>query len=162
MFFKKRENFDVNKFWSDYETSIGEKVLAKSLGQYQSGLAEYPQPLWGLAIATSGGFRFHHFPHEGWIMALSRITTGGEAPKEKTFFIPNDAISSVELITEKRWWKKILSPSNPLLVIHCRVNGAESQVMIETDRSATAVLDALKNQQSETNRVLEQAETKDG
>jgi hypothetical protein len=144
MFFKRREELNVDKFWSDYEISIGEKVLAKSLGQYLSGLSEYPHPLWGLAMATSGGFRFHHFPHEGWIVALSRITTGGEPPKERTFFIPNNDISSVELIMEKHWWKKILTPSNPVLMIRCRVNGEESQVAIETDKSADAIVNALR------------------
>jgi hypothetical protein len=148
MLIKKKESFDVNKFWSDYENTIGEKVLAKSLGQYLSGWPGYSQPLWGLAIATSGGFRFHHFPHEGWITALSRITTGGEAPKEKTFNIPGDTIISAELLTEKRWWKKILSPSNPTLVIRCRINGEESQVVIETDRSAATILEALTQNQS--------------
>ena len=144
MLFRKKENFDVDKFWKEYEESLGEKVLAKSLGQYLSGWPEYTQPLWGLVIATSGGFRFHHFPHEGWFMAISRITTGGEAPKEKTFFIPKDAISSAELITEKHWWKKILTPSNPTLMIRCNYNGEEIKVFIETDKSAALVADALR------------------
>ena len=143
MILKKKEGFDVEKFWTDYETSIGEKVLAKSLGQCLSGWPEYPMPLWGLAIATSGGFRFHHFPHEGWLTAISRATTGGEPPKEKTFFIPTDVIISAELLSEKRWWKKILSPSHPALVIRCLINGEERKVIIETDKSAGAVVDAL-------------------
>ena len=140
---RKKDEFDVDKFWKDYESSIGEKVLAKSLGQYLSGWAEYTQPLWGLAIATSGSFRFHHFPHEGWITALSRITRGGEAPKEKAFSIPRESINSAEFVVEKRWWKKLLSPSNPLLIIHCCINGAETDVMVETDKSAEAVVEAL-------------------
>ena len=150
MFFRKKENYNVDQFWQDYEKSIGEKVLAKSLGQYMSGLTQYPHPLWGLAIATSGGFRFHHFPHEGWLSALSRITSGGEAPKEKTFFIPGDSLDSIELMLEKRWWKKIFSPSNPILVIHCRINGEAARIMIETDRSAKDIVDALKPNDSGT------------
>ena len=143
MLFRKKENFDIEKFWKNYEESVGEKVLAKSLGQYKSGLAEFHNPLWGLVIATSGGFRFHHFPHESWLTALTRATSGGEGPKEKTFFIPKDTISSIELITENKWWKKILSPSNPVLAIQCNYNG-ETTVLIETDKSANAVADALR------------------
>ncbi|MCL1927844.1 MAG: hypothetical protein FWG07_03500 [Treponema sp.] len=143
MFLKKKESFDVEKYWKEYETSIGEKVLAKSLGQYLSGWTEYTQSLWGLAIATSGGFRFHHFPHEGWLMAISRTTTGGEAPKEKTFFIPNDSITAIKLILEKCWWKKILTPAHPTLVIHCYINGEEREIMVETDKSAVSVVEAL-------------------
>jgi len=144
MFFNKKETVNVDTFWQDYEASIGEKVLAKSLSQYLSGWAQYAYPLWGLAIATTGGFRFHHFPHEGWLTALSRITSGGDAPKEKTFFIPKDAISSVELMFEKRWWKKILTPSNPRLVIRCSIYGEETQVVVETDKGAAAIVEALR------------------
>ena len=143
MVLKKKEGFDVEKFWTDYEASIGEKVLAKSLGQCLSGWPEYPMPLWGLAIATSEGFRFHHFPHEGWLTAISRTTMGGEAPKEKTFFIPRDLLDAIELVQEKRWWKKIFSPSYPTLVIQCRINGEERKVIIETDKSATGIVEAL-------------------
>ena len=143
MFQKKNKSVDIEQFWKDYEESIGEKVLAKSLGQYLNGFPGQPYPLWGLAIATSGGFRFHHFPHEGWLMAISRVSTGGEAPKEKTFFIPKDSINSIELIQEKRWWKKILSPANPALAIHCRVNGEEARIFIETDLTASAIAQEL-------------------
>jgi hypothetical protein len=144
MFIRKKDDFDIDKFWREYEEKIGEKVLSKSLGKYVSGWAEYPQPLWGLAIATSGGFRFHHFPHEGWIMALSRITSGGDAPKEKTFFISREKILSVKLIVEKRWWKKLLSPSSPLLLIrYSLVDGTEAELSIETDSKAVDVAGAL-------------------
>jgi hypothetical protein len=144
MFIRKKDDFDIDKFWREYEEKIGEKVLSKSLGKYLSGWAEYPQPLWGLAIATSGGFRFHHFPHEGWIMALSRVTSGGEAPKEKTFFIPQEKILSVKLIVEKRWWKKLLTPSSPLLLIrYSLVDGTEAELSIETDSKAVDVATAL-------------------
>ena len=146
MFLRKKEDFNIDKFWLDYEAQINEKVLARSLGQYRKGLAEYPLSLWGLAIATSGGFRFHHFPHEGWITALSRISSGADAPKEKTFFIPRESIQSIELSVEKRLWKKLLFPSNPMLIIRCFINGAETEVVIETDRNADAVVEALNNQ----------------
>jgi len=144
MIFRKKETPEVEKFWEDYEKSIGEKVLAKSLARYLSGITGLNYPLWGLAIATSRGFRFHHFAHEGWFMALSRTAMGGEAPKEKTFFIPKDKIISADLLMEKRWWKIIFSPAHPMLVIHCYVNDAETRVIIETDKTAATVADALK------------------
>ncbi|MDR2551997.1 MAG: hypothetical protein LBD31_02375 [Treponema sp.] len=152
MFFAKKEKVNVEQFWKEYEKKTGEMVLAKSLGCYIGGLPEQPGPLWGLAIATSGGFRFHHFPHEGWLMALSRISSGGEAPKEKTFFIPRDNIAAAELSVEKRWWKKILAPSSPLLRISLRSGGGMEgdppgtnggPVLIETGLDAGAVAEAL-------------------
>ena len=144
MFFKKKEDVAVEKFWQDYEASIGEKVLARSLGQFISGWAEYNYPIWGLVIATSGGFRFHHFAHEGWLMALSRAASGGEGPKEKKFFIPRVAIQSAELVTENRWWKKIFASSNPALVIRYGINCEEAKIVVEVDRNAKAVVEALQ------------------
>ena len=144
MFLKKKESLDIEKFWQDYETSINEKVLARSLGRYVSGWAKFGYPLWGLAIATSGGFRFHHFPYEGWLMAISRVSSGREPPKEKYFFIPKETIKSIELVIEKRWWKRILSSAQPMLAVQCFADNAETTVLIETDRSADAIVDALK------------------
>jgi hypothetical protein len=119
-------------------------VLAFTLGRYISGWAQYNLPLWGLLIATDGGFRFHHFPHEGWIEALSRMTTGGEGPKEKTIFIPKDWFLSVELRMEKAWWKKIFVPSPPRLCIRYRdTEGLEDEFLAETDRNAESLLPHL-------------------
>jgi hypothetical protein len=145
MLLRKKENTEPDKFWREYEERIQEKVLAKTLGRYLSGWEEYPDPLWGLAIATTGGFRFHHFPHESWLIALSRITTGGEPPKEKTFFIPRERILSAELLVEKHWWKKLLTPSSPVLRIRCRLEGgAETELAVETDRQAGELVEALR------------------
>ena len=144
MFSSKKDTVDVKKFWLDYEAAIGEKVLAKSLGRYISGCDEYAQPLFGLAIATSGGFRFRNFQQEGWLKRLSKFSSGAQGPVEKTFFIPRETISSVELVQEKRWWKKFMASSFPVLVIRFRLNGTEKEVSVEIDRDAIAVADALK------------------
>ena len=144
MLSRKKEKISVEKFWQDYESSVNEKVLAKSLCQYMGGWAEYNYPLWGLAIATSGGFRFHHFPHEGWFEAMSRTATGGEGPKEKKFFIPREIISSAELVIEKNWLKKIFLPPKQILVIKYCVDGTEEKIIAELDRDGAAIVEALK------------------
>jgi hypothetical protein len=145
MLFGKKDDANPDRFWKEYEEKIQEKVLARSLGRYISGWDEYQEPLWGLLIATTGGFRFHHFPHEGWLIALTRITTGGEPPKEKTIFVPREKITSVELRVEKRWWKKLLMPSLPLLQLHYKGPGGEDAVLIaETEVKAQDVFSALE------------------
>jgi hypothetical protein len=140
LFEKKRET-DPASFWKEYEEKCGEKVLAYTLGQYLSGWEEFNLPLWGLLIATSGGFRFHHFPHEGWIQALSRLSSGAEAPKEKTIFIPRDQLAAVELKVEKSWLKKIFLPHSPRLVIRYGDRGGE--LVMETGQKALEIVRAL-------------------
>jgi hypothetical protein len=135
------------EFWAEYERQHGEKVLAHVLGKYLSGWPEYPYPLWGLVIATDGGFRFHHFPHEGWLQALSRITTGGKPPQEKTIFIPRDRIRSAELRVEKKWWRKIIANHPPLLVIQYHRENPETdpvpELLVETDKEAKILIPFL-------------------
>jgi hypothetical protein len=143
----RKNNTDPADFWREYEKTCGEKVLAYTLGQYISGWDEYEFPFWGLLIATDGGFRVHHFPHESWIQALSRSTMGGEAPKEKTIFIPRDRIISAELRMERNWWKKLLFAVSPRLIIRYRKAGpeaAEAELVAETEKKAESLVKALE------------------
>jgi hypothetical protein len=125
-------------FWRDYEEQVGEKVLARSMGQYRSGWEEFETdktgPLWGLLIVTSGGFRFHHFPQTSWLDAIFRAGSGAAAQQEKTIFIPLEKITAVEFRIEKRWWKKILSPTQPELVIRYQNSeGIEKELHAESE-----------------------------
>ena len=133
MFFRKEKTQNPDDFWREYEEKTGEKVLARSLGQFISGWEEFEGAtgLWGLLIATTGGFHFHHFPQQSWLMALSQR----EAPKEKTMFIPKEKIISAQLIVETNLWKKILKASVPRLLINYRDEaGGEKQLWLEANQ----------------------------
>ena len=132
---KKQEDPDV--FWREYEEKINEKVLARSLGRYISGWEEFDSrgwtDIWGLAIATSGGFRFHHFPQSGWFTSLTGFT-GREAPKEKTFFIQKEKIVTARSLEDTRWWVKIFKTYSPQLIIQYRDEAEnEKKLLLETD-----------------------------
>ena len=134
--FRKTEK-SPDKFWREYEEKTGEKVLARSLGRYMSGWEEFDSKgwsaIWGLIIATSGGFRFHHFPHQSWLEVLTQFSDR-EEPKEKTIFIQREKILSAMFIKESRWWKKILSPAPPRLLITYRDETEnERQLILEVD-----------------------------
>jgi hypothetical protein len=140
-----KRNTDPQEFWKKYEADLGEKTLAFCLGQYLSGWAEYDPPLWGLLIATDRGFRFHHFPHEGWLQALSRVTSGGKAPVEKTIFIPREGIISAELRRETSLLKRIFLAPRPRLVIRYRNDeGGEEEFVAEADSKAAAIVENLR------------------
>ncbi|MDR2477789.1 MAG: hypothetical protein LBD48_00595 [Treponema sp.] len=129
----KKQQKSAGEFWREYEEKTGEKVLARSIGQYVSGWEEFDRQgwnsIWGLLIATSGGFRFHHFAQQNWLNALLNFGSGGEGPKEKTLFLPGEQIISVELRKETKWWKKIFSPSVPELIIRYRDSAGAEQTM---------------------------------
>ncbi|MFP3043360.1 hypothetical protein LQZ19_16220 [Treponema primitia] len=144
MFGKKTT--DPDEFWKKYETALGETVHSYAMGQYLSGWPEYDYPLWGLLIATSGGFRFHHFPHEGWLQILSRASSGGDPPKEKTIFIPQDRILRAELRIEKSLLKRFIFARGPLFVLrYTDSTDTEAEFVAEADRKASEVVEKLNN-----------------
>jgi hypothetical protein len=144
---QKNINADAAEFWKEYETTHGEEVLAFSLGLYLRGCASIENSMWGLLIATDGGFRFHHFAQESWISALSRLTAGGsgKGPKEVSIFIPKEKIISVEYRVELNWFKRIFTASQPLFVLrYYNDDGREYEFTAETDKGSFDVVEALK------------------
>ena len=145
---KAQKRNDPEEFWTEYEEKTGEKVLARSLGQYVSGWKEFDNPpgspIWGLIIATSGGFRFHHFPQVNWLTALSRLGSNDNLPKEKTIFIPADSIISAVLYGETKWYRKIFLPVVPRLVIRYRdETGIEKELLLQAEYKSDGIAEAL-------------------
>ena len=144
----RKQDKSPEDFWREYEEQTGEKIIARSLGQYVSGWDAFDTPpnapLWGLIVATSGGFRFHHFPQANWLSAIIRLGSLNDPPKEKTIFIPASRIMSAVLHKETKWYKKIFSPGIPLLVIHYRDDaGAEKKLMLQVDYKSDGIAEAL-------------------
>jgi len=136
------------EFWLEYEEKTGEKVLARCLGQYVSGWAEFDdppgKPIWGLIIATSGGFRFHHFPQGNWLFSIVRLGSDDDAPKEKTIFIPRDKIVSAVLHRETKWYRKIFSPGIPVLQLrYLDEAGTEKEMLLYAEYKADGFAEAL-------------------
>jgi hypothetical protein len=136
-------------FWREYEEKTGEKVLARSLGRYVSGWDEFGNlsrnPLWGLIIASSGGFRFHHFPQSNWLTALTQLASNDGPPKEKTIFIPTDKIISAVLQKETKWYKKFFFPIIPRLFIHYYdETGTEKELLLYAEYKSDGMAEALK------------------
>ena len=141
-----KKNKSPDDFWREYEEKTGEKVLSRTLGQYISGWDEFEgaSPLWGLIIATSGGFRFHHFPQANWITALSNIGGRGETPQEKIIFIKKENIISADIKKETKWYKKLFSPSAPRLTIRYRDEpGNEKELLLLVEFKTDGFTEAL-------------------
>jgi hypothetical protein len=146
---QKNINADAAEFWKEFESTHGEEVLGFSLGLYLRGSAEIENSIWGLLIATDGGFRFHHFAQESWISALSRLSAGGggKGPKEVSIFIPKERIISVEYRVETNWLKRIFTASQPLFILtYYDEAGKKYEFAAETDKSCLDVVEALQEQ----------------
>ena len=131
-------------FWRDYESKIGETILAYCLGKCIKGSKDLNPPLWGLLIVSSGGFRFHHFPHENWFQAMNRASFGGEIPQEKTLYVSKERLLWADIKTEKSWWKSLLFPEPPLfLVRYFTEDGIEAELVAESDKKAAKLVEHI-------------------
>lgn len=131
MFLKKEEK-SAEDFWRDYEEKTGEQVLSRTMGKYVSGWDEFDEKnwggIWGLIITTSGGFRFHHFPQNSWIDSMTRFAEK-EPPKDKTIFIPNEKIISIELAKEKKRWLFFNPVEKHLVIRYTQETGTEKSLL---------------------------------
>jgi hypothetical protein len=135
---------DPAEFWREYEARLGEKVLGYCLGRYVGGWDAFPDPLWGLSVVTQAAYRFHHFPHEGWIEAIARVTTGGKAPVEKVIVIPRGRILTAAFRREQKLLKRIfLSAQSRLCLVYRREDGAEAELIVESDVKAKTLVELL-------------------
>ncbi len=143
---------DPAVFWREYEAKIGETILKYGLSRYVEGAEDQSEPLWGLSIATSGGFRFHHFPHQNWLSSLFRASgADGDGPVEKTFFIPKERLLGVEVMKEKSFIRKFFNGSQPRLILdYRRQDGTDGRVEVEIDMNADEIALALKGLLSST------------
>jgi hypothetical protein len=118
-------------------------------GKIPIGHSGTVRPSLGAPHRHRRGAAVHHFPHENWIAALTRIGgQGGETPAEKTFFIPKDRIVEARLLKEPSFFKRLLSSSVPRLVVRYRPEGAgadaePSTMAAEVDRDADQLAAAL-------------------
>jgi hypothetical protein len=137
------------EFWSQYEATLGEKVVSHALGRYLGGWDEYEPPLWGLLIVTNRSFRFHHFAHDNWL--TSWLSRGEGIGKERIIVIPLEDITGVRFSGgTKPWWKKIFAYSQPVLAVSYRKDSVpasnqrnEGTLHVETGTDAQSFVDAL-------------------
>lgn len=135
---------DPERFWRDYEEKVGERVLKYALGRLASGAEELEGPLWGLVIATEGGFRFHHFPSDNWLSLVFRASKNRGTPEEKTLFVPKERIVSAAAKRKQSLLQRIFAPVPPTLELrYCRSDGGEGIMLVEVDGDLDGLVQAL-------------------
>ena len=144
----RKQDKSPEDFWREYEEQTGEKILARSLGRYVSGWEDFDNLsgglMWGLIVATSGGFRFHHFPQANWLNNIIRLGSANDPPREKTIFIPSGRIVSAVLHKETKWYRRIFLSDVPRLVICYRdESGAERELLLLAEYKPDGIAEAL-------------------
>jgi hypothetical protein len=99
---------EIKKFWDEFEKGIGEKVQARALAEYISGIEEVPPNLWGLLVASESALRFEHNAQDSWLRKL--IGGWGGEGRSHSFIIPRVDIKSIKGRIEKNFFRRLFLP----------------------------------------------------
>ncbi len=84
----------VEAFWMNFERETGEKVLARTMGQYFSSPEDRGD--WGLIVLSPSGIRFRKTPGENWFASLFKASAPSVSAKEgEDLVIPYSSITEV-------------------------------------------------------------------
>ena len=139
---------DPERYWAELEKELGEKILFYTLGQSHTAMASSRDvlPIWGLFYITPTRLFFRHFPKSG---KFSFFGFGASATVDnpETFALARESIVRIEIIAEKRWWKRLLSSSLPVIVIEYRMaEGEVEEFRFTLERKQDEFLDLLRLQ----------------
>jgi hypothetical protein len=129
---------EATEFWDAFEKETGEKVEARSIGEWfkDDGLG-----IWGLVIITDKSFRFKHMPSENWLFSLFKKTSKSSADREKPvdIVIPRDELK-VEVAARRGLFARLMEPAFPHFTV--RRTGEDKEYVFSAD-PASGLLAAL-------------------
>jgi hypothetical protein len=147
---------EVNEFWDAFEKETGEKVEARSLGEWYE--TEGDIGLWGLLILTDKSFRFRHMPSDNWMTSLFKRGDKNDKREPVNLRVAREDIVSLN-VPKRGFFAKLIEPAFPRFSIVARGAGGETRHSFSVD-PGSGLLAALE-------RALERAtgsatEKKDG
>jgi hypothetical protein len=130
---------EATEFWNAFENETGEKVEARSIGEW---LQDKGPSLWGLVILTDKSFRFKHLPSENWLMGLFKKSSISKAPadEEVDIVIPRGELEG-ELPERRGFFSRLTGPAFPRFTV--KRAGGEKEYIFSVDPSSGFVA-ALK------------------
>jgi hypothetical protein len=85
---------NVEAFWAKFEKETGEKVLARTMGQYFATPKDRGD--WGLLVLSPTGIRFRKTPGENWFASLFKASSPSvTVGSEEDIFIPYASIAKI-------------------------------------------------------------------
>jgi hypothetical protein len=121
---------DAERYWLDFETATGERVVLRALGQWfrdGSGLGASAEGLWGLLILTDATFRFRYIPSDNWIKKMlgqrRTKTTENEAVE---IVVPLENLRSLNR-ARRGFLDRLFGPPWPRFQLSWKLEGQEGE-----------------------------------
>ena len=133
---------EAAEFWSAFEKETGEKVLARSMGEWFKG-GGADRGLWGLLILTDKSFRFKYMPSENWILSLfKRASKSKSSDKQLDIVVARSDIASI-VAPRRDFFAKLFGPAFPRFSVTvrspARPEGGEETYSFSVDPSSGIV-----------------------
>lgn len=121
---------EAREFWDAFEKETGEKVEARSLGEWFE--RDGGPGRWGLLILTDKAFRFKHMPSDNWVSSLFRRVDN--APKQGPIEIRIAREDLISVLAPKRGFiAKLIGPAFPRITVTGRSEEGEKAYSFSVD-----------------------------
>lgn len=130
---------EATEFWDAFEKETGEKVEARSIGEWIKGDGT---SVWGLVIITDASFRFKHMPSENWLLSIFKKTNKPSAASEKPvdIIIPRGELVA-EVVEKRGFFARLTGPAFPNFTV--QRSGEDREYVFSADPSS-GLLASLK------------------
>jgi len=86
----------VELYWKRFEQETGERVEARTMGQWFEG-ASADDGLWGLLVLTDRSVRFRHQPSDNWFSSFVKNQSRSSSPRGPIeIVVPRDRLVGLE------------------------------------------------------------------
>ena len=125
---------EAAEFWSDFEKETGEKVEARSIGEFFR-VDDGTDGLWGLIVLTDKALRFKHMPSENWLSSLFKKANRSSEPKPVDFAIARTDIAAVNS-PKRNLLARLFGPAFPRFTVMERSPEGERRYLFSVDPSS--------------------------
>ncbi len=112
---------EAAEYWSAFEKETGEKVVARSIGEFYRARDD-SSGLWGLLVLTDKSFRFKHMPSENWLSSMFRRADKSRPAAPVEITIPRANILSLH-VPARGFFARLLGPAFQRFTITARDAG---------------------------------------
>lgn len=122
---------EAEEFWGAFEKETGEKVEARSIGEFYRAMDE-SSGLWGLLVLTDKSFRFKHMPSENWLNSLFKRSGKSRREQPVEITIPRGDILSL-IPPSQGFFARVLGPAFRRFTLTARVEEGEASYLFAFD-----------------------------
>jgi len=139
---------EVEKFWTETESRLGERVLVYSLGQHGGGYGDVRTGTWGLYYVSETGLHFQTFQSENWFSSILRGRKRAQPTEtEMEFHLPLSCIHNVGVARQTSWLRRIFAPEPPTIrADYSLPTGRDGVLEFSMDLKMKEFVETLKTQ----------------